>query len=279
MSEERAKQLIEAGIWLKLSGDRAGAINLFERALSLDPSNDKARQLLEGLRNGASPQPEKPFALTQPPKVAPLAQPLPPPMPKTIVLKGALESEKKPAPLLDAYDPLPEFRPMSPAASLLPAPHFTPPLYNRASKAESAWDLVEGESRSPPAPEPNIQEILRGAKSLLDLDDHTGAMELLSKAQDLKPEDPHVAEMRERSERTLLTMFESKLGRLAMKPRVLLKDDEIIWLNLDHRAGFVLAQIDGTVSFDDLFSVSGLSRVDTARILAQLIEEGVISRE
>ena len=61
-------------------------------------------------------------------------------------------------------------------------------------------------------------------------------------------------------------------------PRVLLKDDEIIWLNLDHRAGFVLAQIDGTVSFDDLFSVSGMSRIDTARILAQLVDEGVISR-
>jgi len=49
-----------------------------------------------------------------------------------------------------------------------------------------------------------------------------------------------------------------------------------MWLNLDHRAGFLLAQIDGTVSYEDLFALSGLPRLDTARILAALIAEGVI---
>jgi hypothetical protein len=49
-----------------------------------------------------------------------------------------------------------------------------------------------------------------------------------------------------------------------------------MWLNLDHRAGFLLAQIDGTVSYDDLFALSGLPHLDTARILAALLQEGVI---
>ena len=39
----------------------------------------------------------------------------------------------------------------------------------------------------------------------------------------------------------------------------------------------ISAQIDGHCTFEDLFSVSGMSRLDTARILAQLIEEGVIT--
>jgi hypothetical protein len=85
--------------------------------------------------------------------------------------------------------------------------------------------------------------------------------------------------MREDCIETLTTMYESQLGDLAGVPVLAVKPDEIIWLNLDHRAGFVLAQIDGSVTFDDLFSVSGMSRMDTARILAQLIDEGVISRE
>lgn len=123
-----------------------------------------------------------------------------------------------------------------------------------------------------------VKTLLRGARDLLDLDDHTGAMELIVKAQAMAPDDPDVKALRERSEKTLLTMFESKLGKIETIPRVLLKEDEIIWLNLDHRAGFVLAQIDGTVSFDDLFAVSGMSRLDTARILAQLVDEGVINK-
>jgi hypothetical protein len=38
----------------------------------------------------------------------------------------------------------------------------------------------------------------------------------------------------------------------------------------------VLAQIDGMVTFDDLYAVCGLRRLDTARILSQLVEEGVV---
>jgi hypothetical protein len=124
----------------------------------------------------------------------------------------------------------------------------------------------------------DVRSLVRGARDLLDLDDHTGAVDLIMKAQAIAPDDAEVQQLRDRSERTLLAMFESKLGNMNAVPRVLLKDDEIIWLNLDHRAGFVLAQIDGTVSFDDVFAVSGMSRLDTARIIAQLIDEGVISR-
>jgi len=91
--------------------------------------------------------------------------------------------------------------------------------------------------------------------------------------------DPEVRQLREKSEQTLLAMYESKLGQLELVPRVALKEDEIIWLNLDHRAGFMLAQIDGQASFEDLFAISGMSRLDTARILAQLVEEGVIRPE
>ena len=122
-----------------------------------------------------------------------------------------------------------------------------------------------------------VATLVRGAKDLLGLDDHSGAMDLILKAQVLAPNDPEVQALRSRSETTLEAMFESKLGKLTAAPRVKLKDDEIIWLNLDHRAGFVLAQIDGQVTFEDLFEVSGMSRLDTARILAQLIEEGVIA--
>ncbi len=193
-----------------------------------------------------------------------------------------------------------------PAAAPAPAAEFEPtpeprPSPSLAPRATSAWDqrsnpgikleavvgpdraldLLSSDSkitRAPASPKEEIATILRGARDLLDLDDHSGAMELILKAQHIAPDDPDVLSMRERSEKTLLAMFESKLGKMETIPRVLLKDDEIIWLNLDHRAGFVLAQIDGTVNFDDLFSVSGMSRIDTARILSQLVEEGVISR-
>jgi hypothetical protein len=52
--------------------------------------------------------------------------------------------------------------------------------------------------------------------------------------------------------------------------------DEVIWLNLDHRAGFVLSLVDGRMSFDEILSVSGLELTDGMRILVQLLQEKVI---
>jgi hypothetical protein len=131
----------------------------------------------------------------------------------------------------------------------------------------------------PPAPRDTrseAQQLLRRARELQGLDDHSGAREVLLRAQALHPELPGLPEALSRSEAKLQTIYESKIGKLGRIPRVRLKDDEVIWLNLDHRAGFMLAQIDGTLSFEDLFSVSGMSRLDTARILAQLLEQRVI---
>lgn len=187
----------------------------------------------------------------------------------------------------------------APTEGLPPAP--TPrPSPALAPQASSAWDVrgspgiriddmvgpdrtlelvgaMARAAKSPDSVRVEVSSLLAGARDLIDLDDHTGAMQLIAKAQALAPDDPEVQALREKSERTLLAMFESKLGGRDVIPRVMLKDDEIIWLNLDHRAGFVLAQIDGSVTFDDLFAVSGMSRLDTARILAQLVDEGVIS--
>ena len=108
-------------------------------------------------------------------------------------------------------------------------------------------------------------------RKLLSLDDHTAAVELLERAGRLAPDHPGVQQLRARSEATLMDMLVSKLGDLQRRPQLRLEPDEIIWLNLDHRAGFVLAQIDGTMTFEELFAVSGMSRLDTARILAQLV--------
>src|SRR4030088_334793 len=47
MSNARAAQLVEAGMWLRLSGDQEGARRRFEKALRLDPTNARAKQLLD----------------------------------------------------------------------------------------------------------------------------------------------------------------------------------------------------------------------------------------
>src|SRR5262247_1839691 len=56
MSAHRARKLVEAGVWLRISGDQEGARRLFEQALRLDPTNVRAKQLLEAPPSAPLPQ-------------------------------------------------------------------------------------------------------------------------------------------------------------------------------------------------------------------------------
>jgi len=74
-------------------------------------------------------------------------------------------------------------------------------------------------------------------------------------------------------------MFASKVGEVSRTPRVRMAEDEIIWLNLDHRAGFLLSLIDGHTTFEDILLICGLPQLEALRLLAQLIQEKVIEAE
>lgn len=143
--------------------------------------------------------------------------------------------------------------------------------------ASDALSLV-AVTPQPRRPDPAEQKraLIQGARDLLDLADHTGALELAEKLLEREPENPEARSIRERCQSVLLSMYESKIGRLDSRPKVAVRTDEIIWLNLDHRAGFLLAQVDGATTFEEIFSLSGMSRLETAKILVQLLNEKVI---
>ncbi|MCI0571149.1 MAG: tetratricopeptide repeat protein [Myxococcaceae bacterium] len=230
--------MVETAGWLRTNGDPEGARRLLEQALELDPANTAARVLLSSFTPARPPDSARggPTGATQP---------------------SAWDAAPGARVVIGEHAPGPGADPLR-LVSASSAPGSPRPASSRAEACESA------------------DVLLQGVRDLLELDDHSGAMDLLAKAEQHAPDDPAVQHMRKESERVLMAMLESKLGDLHARPRVRLEEDEIIWLNLDHRAGFVLAQIDGTVSYDDLFAVSGMSRLDTARILAQLVGEGVI---
>lgn len=241
MSQNRAAQLVEAGVWLQMSGDRDGARRLYEEALRLDPAHARAQEML---RQVGPADPRSP--------------------PRTLTP--------------DAFQlpPLPDGRPPTAWES---KSGLGEQIAVRHEPRDALGILAEPEPAAVGDPsEDELSGLLAGVDDRVALDDHSGALDLLARAEALAPGHPEVVRRKAASEAVLEAMLQSRLGSLASVPRVLLREDEVIWLNLDHRAGFVLAQIDGTVSFDDLFALSGMSRLDTARILVQLLEEGVIAR-
>jgi len=134
-----------------------------------------------------------------------------------------------------------------------------------------------GPARGPSAAPPSEVDVwMQGARELFALGDFSGSLELIERILKLQPGHAEAREYLQQNESTLIAMYESKLGPPGAIPRLAIQPEEVMWLNLDHRAGFLLAQIDGTVNYEDLFALSGLPRLDTARILAALLQQGVI---
>ena len=148
-----------------------------------------------------------------------------------------------------------------------PSRHITP---------GGVWKIHDNQSQPTLSVPDETTVWMTAADELMALDDFTGALELVSKVLAIHPEHKRALAIREKCEQNLLQMYESRLGGTARRPRVVLNPDEVIWLNLDPRAGFVLAQIDSQVSFEDLYAICGLTQLDTARILSELLGEGVI---
>lgn len=132
------------------------------------------------------------------------------------------------------------------------------------------------EARLPPSTRQQVTALISDARERYALGDFSGALALLDRVLALDPGHAEAMGMKDDCTETLVQMYESQLGTLDRAPRLVVNPDEIVWLNLDHRAGFVLAQVDGVVTFDDLYSICGMSRLDTSRILAQLLGEKVI---
>ena len=133
-----------------------------------------------------------------------------------------------------------------------------------------------GPPAAPQRPRSDVELWMDGARELFALGDFSGSLEMIEQILKVDPTHAEAREYLKQNEATLIAMYESKLGAPDAVPRLAIQPEEVMWLNLDHRAGFLLAQIDGTVSYEDLFALSGVPRLDTARILASLLQEGVI---
>jgi hypothetical protein len=117
---------------------------------------------------------------------------------------------------------------------------------------------------------------LRDAEDRMQLDDFKGVIEALEQAPSTERENSEwralMADARSKHQK----MLKSAIGDLTNSPKVLVASDEIIWLNLHHRAAFLLSLIDGRISYDDILSLSAMPRLDTLEVLVELLRERVI---
>ncbi len=143
-----------------------------------------------------------------------------------------------------------------------------------------AWDLVERSSiagiSARPAGRPDLVEEM---EELYALDDFTGALRVAELLLGVQPDHPQAQRCAHNSRRRLEQLYASKIGPLSQVPVVCLKDADIRWLGLDHRAGFVLSRIDDRANVDELLDVCGMPRLEALKTIIELINQGAVRLE
>lgn len=147
-----------------------------------------------------------------------------------------------------------------------------------------ALDLVAREvervapAKVPPAAASSGRNVdpLQEMRERFSLGDYSGALVV---AESILEEDPAHAEALqcEASCRQVLEqMYTARIGPLERVPFVAVPPEQLRWLSLDHRAGFVLSHVDGNCSLEQILDVSGMPPLDALRILYELLQQRVI---
>jgi len=131
---------------------------------------------------------------------------------------------------------------------------------------------------APAAPEPKAP---RGP-SAVDMEDQfaigdfTGAMAIAEALLARDAEHVDALECLERCRTSLRASLSTKLGPLDRVPVVAVARDQLRWLAIDHKAGFILSHVDGVSSVEEIVDISGMKELEALGILAELLEQRII---
>ncbi|MEO7328919.1 MAG: hypothetical protein ABI193_10095 [Minicystis sp.] len=183
-------------------------------------------------------------------------------------MKGPF-GEPSPVPRRSAVAvPRPDAMAALPRASAAPIQRTAPSLPMRPHAASPSIP-------APASPEPT-RDYLGEIQERLDVGDDLGAMMLAENLLTVEPDNGEATQCVEICRGRLIDKYLARLGGRRRVPRVVLGMDEIRYLSLDHRAGFLLSNIDGTMTVEEVLDVSGMAEFDALRLLDDFRERGVI---
>jgi hypothetical protein len=230
-----------------------------------------------------SPQQSEPLTLDLSDSLLPMPVPSPVPVP---------HFDSAPVPKFEVFEsppPLPPFasRPrltlpstsqtsaLDAVTSAAPLQSSDPPRFSFGPTSGDALELVAVRAQSvKPGLEPKAT--MAEVRDRFEVGDFSGALTLAAKILEEEPEHVDAQLYAEHCRDVLKQMYISNLGGLRRVPQIAVSPEQLRWLALDHRAGFLLSQLDGHSTFEELLDVCGMPPFDAICLLVQLLQQNVI---
>jgi len=167
----------------------------------------------------------------------------------------------------------PYLMPTEPPEAPAPTPAYPTTLAPPGDNLQGKTDIDQIVPVTLPPSEDNSRPRM---KDHYAIGDFSGALEIAESLLAADPSDLEAQRYATSCRDVLTQMYLSRLGGLDQVINVVLPPEELRWLNLDHRAGFLLSLVDGVSTVEEILDISGMSRLDALRILATLREQRAI---
>jgi hypothetical protein len=119
--------------------------------------------------------------------------------------------------------------------------------------------------------------VVQDMRERYSVGDFTGALVIAESILEASPADPDAMRYAQSCRDVLMQMYCARLGPLDQVVIVSVPSDQIRWLSLDHRAGFILSLVDGDSSVEEVLDICGMPRLEALRMLFMLLEQRVIA--
>lgn len=152
-----------------------------------------------------------------------------------------------------------------------------PPRSTTPSSIEAAVLGAVTSSPPPEISERTIDDPSSEMRERFSLGDYSGALEMAELILAGDSSNLEAAECGENCRTILMKMYAAKIGSLDRVPTVIVPRTQMRWLSIDHRAGFILSLVDGASTVEMILDVAGMPRLDSLRILQELVERRIVA--
>jgi hypothetical protein len=135
---------------------------------------------------------------------------------------------------------------------------------------------MTGDADSVP-PLPTLDEATRDMQACYEVGDFSGALSAAERVLEINADDVEANRYAQSCREVLTQMFSARLSPLDRTVSIAVSPEQIRWLSLDHKSGFLLSLIDGSSSIEELLDISGMPKLDALRILLTLAQQKVIA--
>jgi hypothetical protein len=117
---------------------------------------------------------------------------------------------------------------------------------------------------------------LRIAMDLFEAGEHARSLEICDFIADEIEPNAELEDLVERNHEILESVYVSQLGDLSSVPRVVIGGAQLKSASIDHRTAFLLTRMDGDTTIEEVLDISGMSRMDAAKLILDAVEKGLV---